>query len=47
MIASGEYETTGSGSTAALVEYNIMTNDETPVYDMTKALVTGSNGNLK
>ena len=47
MIASGEYETTGSGSTAALVEYNIMTNDETPVYDMTKALVTGANGKLK
>ena len=47
MIASGEYETTGSGSTATLVEYNIMTNDETPVYDMTKALVTGSNGKLK
>ena len=47
MTASGDYETTGSGNSATLVEYNIMTNDETPVYDMTKALVTGANGKLK
>jgi len=43
MITSGEYETDGG----SLVRYNIMTTDTTPVYDISKALVTGSDGKLK
>ena len=47
MTASGEYETVESNGSETLGEYNIMTTDTPPVYDMTKALVTGSNGKLK
>ena len=47
MTASGEYETVESNGSEILGEYNIMTTDTPPVYDMAKALVTASNGKLK
>ena len=46
MAASGEYETNGTGS-SALVDYNVMSAGTPSVYDLSRALVTGSKGRLK